>query len=117
MITSDKCCRKEEAPSPFLVGAEIGAEPEGASEKIMLTEKKEEQIRKSIRSLEKQIDAHKDKLEKYKNNPDAYDNKGTLKNAPSEEIREEIIEGRIKKLEKEIRKFEKEKEKLEEELE
>jgi RHS repeat-associated protein len=46
---------------------------------------------------------HLDKLEKYKANPDAFDNKGFLKNAPSQQVREKIVRGRIKHLEDEIR--------------
>ncbi|MEU6402613.1 hypothetical protein, partial [Streptomyces sp. NPDC046985] len=38
-------------------------------------------------------------------NPDAYDNKGYLKNAPNEEVRQRIIEGRAKHLRKEIQTF------------
>jgi hypothetical protein len=63
------------------------------------------QAQKSIRSFEKNIAEHRAKLDAYKRNPDAFDNKGFLKNAPSQEIRERIIEGRIQHLEGEIRGF------------
>jgi RHS repeat-associated protein len=49
------------------------------------------------------LSEHVEKLEKYRANPDAFDNKGFLKNAPSQEIRERIIRSRIKHLEDEIR--------------
>lgn len=62
------------------------------------------QLLKSKASYERLIKEHKEKLEAYKKNPDAYDNQGLLKNAPSPEIREKIIQGRIKQLEKQIKK-------------
>ena len=64
-------------------------------------------VQKGIESLQKQINAHKEKLKRYKENPDAFDNKEMLKDAPSEEIRQKIIEGRIKHLETEISNFQK----------
>lgn len=45
-----------------------------------------------------------EKLEAYKANPDAFDNQGILKNA-SPEIRQRIIEGRVRHLENEIQNF------------
>jgi hypothetical protein len=60
----------------------------------------------SIRSYEQRIAQHREKLENYIKNPDAYDNQGVLKNAPSPEIRQRIIDGRVKHLQKEIRTFE-----------
>jgi len=63
---------------------------------------------KSVWSLKKRIQEHKEKLDLFKKNPDYYDNKGTLKDAGSEDIRKKIIDGRIKKLEAEIKKFENE---------
>ncbi|MBO9675256.1 MAG: RHS repeat-associated core domain-containing protein [Sphingobacteriaceae bacterium] len=59
---------------------------------------------KSIRSLEKQIVEHTEKLEQYKADPMKFDNNGTLGNT-SKELQEKIINGRVKKLEKEIQKF------------
>ncbi|MBC6952035.1 hypothetical protein DWB58_29305 [candidate division KSB1 bacterium] len=67
---------------------------------------------KGIRSLEKQIAEHKEKLAEYIKNPDAFDNKGFLKNAPSKEVRQKIIQTRIKHLESEIKNFEKQIERL-----
>lgn len=56
--------------------------------------------------LRKQLEEHRNKLEQYRNNPDAFDNRGFLKNAPNEEVRRRIIEGRIRNLERQIRNFE-----------
>lgn len=61
----------------------------------------------SIKSLKARLAEHRQKLETYKDDPDAFDNQGLLKNAPSVEIRQRIIQGRIKHLEDEIRAFEK----------
>lgn len=41
----------------------------------------------------------------YLADPDAYDNKGFLKNAPTEEVRQRIIDGRTRHLRKEIQTF------------
>jgi hypothetical protein len=54
------------------------------------------------RGLERQLAAHEQKLEVYRKNPEAHDNKEFLKNAPSEEARKRIVEGRIKSLERQI---------------
>ncbi|NOI65479.1 FG-GAP-like repeat-containing protein [Vibrio sp. 99-8-1] len=62
---------------------------------------------RTVSSLTKRIEEHKKKLEEYKNNPDAFDNKSYLKNAPNSEIRQRIIDGRVRHLEKEIRDFQK----------
>lgn len=60
---------------------------------------------KSIESYRKLIEEHELKLRDYLANPDAYDNKGFLKNAPSEEVRQRIIDGRTRHLRKEIQTF------------
>ena len=60
---------------------------------------------KSIKSYKKDIAIHEKKLSDYIANPDKYDNKGTLKNAPNAEIRKKIIDSRIKHLETEIKTF------------
>ncbi|MBT0722815.1 hypothetical protein HGT70_16265 [Rosenbergiella collisarenosi] len=62
---------------------------------------------RSIKSLEEQIRVHEEKLEAYKKNPDSFDNKGHLQNAPNDAVRQRIIDGRIKHLEQEIRTFQK----------
>jgi hypothetical protein len=59
-------------------------------------------IGKAIRTIEKLKAEHEQKLADYIKNPDDYDNKNLLKNAPNQEIREKIIQGRINKLKKEI---------------
>ncbi|SEM00392.1 hypothetical protein SAMN05444354_110194 [Stigmatella aurantiaca] len=61
----------------------------------------------SIKSLKARLAEHQQKLADYKGNPDAFDNQGILRNAPSPEVRERIINGRIKHLEDEIWAFEK----------
>lgn len=62
---------------------------------------------KAIRSLEARAQEHRDKLEAYRNDPYAYDNKGLLEqNAGNPDRQQSIIEGRIKHLEKEIKAFE-----------
>ncbi len=61
----------------------------------------------SIKSLKARLEEHRQKLADYKANPDAFDNQGILRNAPSPEVRQRIINGRIKHLEDEIRAFEK----------
>nr|BFD94188.1 SCP1.201-like deaminase [Kitasatospora sp. Xyl93] len=60
---------------------------------------------KAIRTYEQLIAEHEQKLKEYIANPDAYDNKGFLKNAPSDEVRQRIIDGRVKHLTKEIQTF------------
>lgn len=58
--------------------------------------------------LERQLLKHIKKLEDYRANPEAADNLGTLRNAPTPETRQKIIDGRIRSLEKHIRVFEQE---------
>jgi RHS repeat-associated protein len=82
------------------------------SEKGQKTESETKESNKSGDGLKKRIAEHQQKLESYKNNPEASDNKGLLKNAPSKEVRDRIVNGRIRKLEKEIRAFEKALQKL-----
>ena len=62
---------------------------------------------KSIGTLKNRITEHKQKLDAYKRNPDAFDNKEFLKNAPNEQVRQRIIDGRVRHLEKEIQDFQK----------
>jgi hypothetical protein len=61
----------------------------------------------SLKSLRARLAEHRQKLADYKANPDAHDNQGRLKNAPSPQIRQKIIKTRIEHLEDEIRAFEK----------
>lgn len=60
---------------------------------------------KAISSLEKRISEHKIKLNEYIKDPLKFDNKGFLKNAPNDEIRQKIIQKRIVHLEQEIETF------------
>jgi len=60
---------------------------------------------KSISSLESQIARHEAKLAEFIKNPMKFDNKGFLKNAPSDEVRQKIIQSRINHIEQEIKTF------------
>ena len=60
---------------------------------------------KSITSFEKQINTHIQKLNAYKANPYKFDNKGFLKNAPNNAVRQKIIQSRINHLNHEINTF------------
>ncbi len=60
---------------------------------------------KAAKSNYKRMLEHIEKLEKYKNNPFKFDNQGLLKNAPSEQIQQKIIESRVAHLEQEIQAF------------
>lgn len=57
----------------------------------------------AIRGQKKFIKSETKKLRAYIKNPDKFDNKGFLKNAPSKEVREKIISTRIKHLKTEIK--------------
>ena len=57
--------------------------------------------------LQRRLDEHRQKLEDYKRDPDAFDNQGRLRDATDDAMRNRIIEGRIRHLENEIRAFEK----------
>ncbi|WP_344951709.1 polymorphic toxin-type HINT domain-containing protein, partial [Sphaerisporangium flaviroseum] len=60
---------------------------------------------RSIQSYQDLIAEHEKKLADYLADPDAYDNKGFLKNAPNDEVRQRIIDGRARHLRQEIRTF------------
>lgn len=60
---------------------------------------------RAVDSYERLISEHEAKLEAYKRDPYSFDNKGILKNAPNDEIRQRIINGRIAHLEQEIKTF------------
>lgn len=62
--------------------------------------------RRSIASLRQRIEEHRRKLDEYRRNPDAFDNQGRLRDAPTDEVRQNIIKRRIRHLEKEIQVFE-----------
>lgn len=67
---------------------------------------------RSVASLQRQVTAHTEKLEAYRANPDAFDNLGYLERAPSPQIRQRIIDGRINHLETEINGFQNQIDKL-----
>lgn len=79
----------------------------GCSSSSEKTRKLSTQAQRSLRTLSQRLAEHKAKLDAYRKNPGAFDNKGFLKNAPSLEVRKNIIEGRIRHLENEISNFEK----------
>ncbi|WP_203338312.1 hypothetical protein [Nocardioides limicola] len=60
---------------------------------------------KSLRSLQRQVETHRNKLDAFRKDPDAFDNLGHLQRAPTPEIRQRIIDGRTRHLEHEIRTF------------
>ncbi len=67
---------------------------------------------KSLCSLQRQVEEHRSKLDAYRRDPDAFDNLGYLERAPSPEIRQRIIDGRIRHLENEINTFQDQVDKL-----
>jgi hypothetical protein len=62
--------------------------------------------RKTYASLTENIIEHQRKLHDYTQNPLAFDNKGILANAPTQAIKDRIINGRIKHLSGEIHNWE-----------
>ncbi len=60
---------------------------------------------RAVRSLQQQVADHTAKLEAYQANPAAYDNLGILERAPTAEIRQSIIDGRIRHLTNEMKAF------------
>jgi len=86
----------------------LRCEPEVASESLLAARgapQLSKEAAKSVRSLQQRPGEHQNKLDAFRKNPDAFDNKGFLKNAPSQEVRERIINGRVNHLEQEIRNF------------
>ena len=81
-----------------------------------LTRQTREQLEASRSSFEKLIIEHRQKLDDYRANPEAFDNKGTLRGAP-DDLKPKIIAGRIKALEKQLAKQEGELRKVIEQLE
>ncbi|MCX8713381.1 hypothetical protein J3U57_12725, partial [Gilliamella sp. B3464] len=63
--------------------------------------------KRAIKALEEQIQLHEKKLKEYIKDPYSFDNKDFLKNAPNDEVRQNIINSRIKHLEHEINTFKK----------
>ena len=72
----------------------------GAGDEVPLTDDQ----KKVIKGLQKQIDKHAEKLKEYIENPEACDNKGFLQNV-SEELKQKIIQARIKSLTDQINNF------------
>jgi hypothetical protein len=64
-----------------------------------------ERVAKAIRSLEKRLAEHEQKRADYIRDPDAYDNKGFLRNAASPEIRQQIVQARTRELQRQINIF------------
>lgn len=99
------------------VGVELGAElaaltvpsvgvVETAGGGKLATDALDRSSRDSLNSLASRLAEHEAKLNAYRANPDAFDNKGYLANAPTPEIREQIIRRRIEILERDIQNFE-----------
>ena len=80
----------------------VGEGLEAAGKEISTLTKSE---LKAISSFEKQISSHEDKLQKYIADPFKFDNQGILKNAPSDAVRQKIINSRINHLNHEISTF------------
>ena len=57
---------------------------------------------KAAKSNYRRMLEHIEKLKNYKKDPFKFDNQGLLKNAPSEQIRQKIIDARVAHLEQEI---------------
>ena len=74
------------------------------------------QLEKARRSYQALIEEHEKKLAEYIANPDAYDKQGTLQRA-APELRQRIIDGRIRQLQEQIRKQRGELDKIDQELE
>jgi RHS repeat-associated protein len=74
------------------------------------------ELNKAEKSYIDLINEHQQKLDDYTQNPDAYDNQGKLEDV-SPEMREKIIQGRIKSLEKQIQKQKNELDKIKAEKE
>ena len=70
--------------------------------------KKKPKDKPKTQGLERELKEHRQRLEDYKKNPDKVDNQGYLRNAGNnQELRQEIINDRIRRLEGQIKNFEK----------
>ncbi len=92
--------------------AEIGQMGDGTAETIGKPGNPRKEVLKSIKSNEKQIANHVQKIKDYIKNPYSKDNKGFLQNAKSADEVERLIQARITELEKQILKFINENDKL-----
>jgi hypothetical protein len=88
----------------------------GCNQKNPYKNRTREQNEKSASREKELIKEHEDKLEQYTKDPYSMDNDGRLRNAPSGEIRERIIEGRKKVLRDAISRHQRELQKIEEAL-
>lgn len=70
----------------------------GCDEKNPYKKRTKEQNQKAAESEKELIKEHQEKLERYSKDPYSMDNDGRLKNAPTQAIRDRIIEGRKKVL-------------------
>lgn len=94
---------EEPDPQDSKETAEIEKRKSTASNKENFERQSDSELQRSKSSHQKLLAEHIDKLQSYKENPLAHDNNGRLKNAPSKEIQQKIIQGRIDQLEKQIR--------------
>ncbi len=62
---------------------------------------------RSVRSLDRQAEAHRAKLAAYRADPAAFDHRGLLASAANDEVRARIVAGRVRHLENEIATFQK----------
>ncbi len=90
----------------------MGQSATGKPPKNNLEDASDENIKKRIRGQEKQVRKHEQKLEDYKKEPDAHDNKEFLKNARNPQERQERINTRINELNEQIEKYKREAQKL-----
>lgn len=77
----------------------LKADIEAAKERISASDYK------AAKSNYQRMIEHLEKLEKYRQDPLAFDHQGWLRQAPSAKIREQIIQGRIRHLEQEVQAF------------
>jgi hypothetical protein len=94
----------EAAAGPeFVVATGVAAEAGAGAAESGLARTLTASEQRAVSSLQRRIAEHTEKLEAYRANPDAYDNRGFLENASSPEIRQRIIDGRVNHLETEMR--------------
>ena len=77
----------------------VATEAEGSIPGLSTSEQR------AVNSLEQRVAEHQAKLEAYQADPFANDNLGILERAPSAEIQQSIIDGRIRHLQNEIQAF------------
>ena len=93
----------------------LGTNTVDSAEGIAILNQNADNLEKRARGQDRQADIHRKKLNDFKQDPDAHDNKGHLAKASNDAVRrQEIINKRIQVLEKQISIFEKEAEKFRE---